>query len=55
MRVEVNTCRLQEAADITRLSKLQHKTFEGRQTIDYKELVAVTLEWQPVMWTTPEN
>ena len=26
----------------TRLSKLLHKTFEARQTIDYKELVTVT-------------
>jgi uncharacterized protein (UPF0332 family) len=26
----------------TRLSKLLYKTFEARQTIDYKELVTVT-------------
>jgi uncharacterized protein (UPF0332 family) len=28
----------------TRYSKLLHKTFEARQTIDYKELVEVTVE-----------
>ena len=28
----------------TRLSKLLHKTFEARQTIDYKELVDVTVQ-----------